>query len=498
MDNIIVLNQNVKLQSLANLKDIVQQGSNTLILSTQYIFENESMLIDSVLGCKCYYLNFSEILTDAEREKCDKDAFNPSVQGQDITAFYIDIKVLKNQRLIDKLLSNYTFTNKIIVADGLGICIEEWIKKGFQFIELEYYYNAPVFETRKKSILRSLLRRPYHVYLNFIKAFNTPIHEAYKEGQRYLFYGKLARIGYRIDLDFHDAGLMEHFKYFLNMLGIVWKNKTIRLSSFHEGYHTIPDKKEMNVKLIQDGYLPPNYSSNYLYFYGLHTEFYTWDDIGCNTFRYHHLPYRIMPIRKKLFLPNEFRFPTKVKKVLCASSGTGDWTAIKNRSDDDRLIWAMGKVAAMFPEVEFIYRCHPTWIHPEHAGVNSINRCAEYISWLNLPNFKISSNIPVAQENGKFILSYKRSSFEEDLKNVDLVFGEHSVAMLDAGFKGIPFASCNLTGHRAYYEDINKLGFPCCESVEDMAELIRTLPSDKVQQQYTSAIDNYNKMTEID
>lgn len=498
MDNIIVLNQNVKLLSLANLKDILKQGTETMILSTQYIFENESMLIDSVLGCKCVYLNFSDILTDAEREKCDKDAFNPSVQGQDVTAFYKDIKVLKNQRLIDKLLSNYTFANKIIVADGLGICIEEWIKKGFQFFELEYYYNAPVYCQRRKSILRRLLRKPYYVYLNFRNAFKTPIHEAYKDGVRYLFYGRLARIGYRIDLDFHDAGVMEHLKYFFNMLGIVWKNKTIRLSSFHEGYHTIPDKKELNVKLIQDGYLPPNYSSNYLYFYGLHTEFYTWDDIGCNTFRYHHLPHRIMPIRKKLFLPNEFRFPSKVKKVLCASSGTGDWTAIKNRSDDDRLIWAMGKVAAMFPNVEFIYRCHPTWIHPEHAGVNSINRCAEYISWLNLPNLKISSNIPVAQENGSFILSYKRSSFEEDLKNVDLVFGEHSVAMLDAGFKGIPFASCNLTEHRAYYEDINKLGFPCCESVEDMAELIRTLPSDKVQQQYISAIRNYNDMTEIE
>ena len=288
---------------------------------------------------------------------------------------------------------------------------------------------------------------------------------------------------------------MEHIYYLLNMLGIVWKNKTIRLSSFHEGYHTIPDKKELNVRLIQDGYLPPNYSSNYLYFYGRHTEFYTWDDIGCNTFRYHNLPYKIMPIRKKLYMPAEFRFPDKaVKKVLCASSGTGDWTAIKNRSDDDRLVWAMGKVAAMFPDVEFIYRCHPTWIHPEHAGVNSINRCIEYISWLNLPNFKMSSNIPAAMENGHMVLSYKRSSFEEDLKNVDLVFGEHSVAMLDAGFKGIPFASCNLTGHRAYYEDINNLGFPHCESVEEMANLIQNLPTADIRGKYQRAIENYNQM----
>ena len=499
MENIIVINQNVKLPSLSLLKDIVKPGSETMILSTQFIFENEAALINSVLECNCAFKNFGDILTDAERQKCDEDAFKPEEQGQELFKFYEEIQTIKNRRLVAKLLESYSFKNKIIVDDGLGIRIEEWKKQGFEYRELEYYYVKRVSATCKRPLWKKLLRKPYHAYLKCKRAFATPIHEAYKDGVRYLFYGKLTRIGYRIDLDFHDAGLMEYVKFLLNMFGIVWKNDTVRLSSFHEGYHTIPDKKELNVKLIQDGYLPPNYSSNYLYFYGRNTEFYTWDDIGCNTFRYHHLPYRIMPIRKKLFLPTEFAFPaSKVKKVLCASSGTGDWTAIKNRSDDDRLVWAMGKVAAMFPDVEFIYRCHPTWIHPEHAGVNSINRCIQYISWLNLPNFKMSSNLPPAIENGHFVLSYKRSSFEEDLKGVDLVFGEHSVAMLDAGFKGIPFASCNLTGHRAYYEDINKLGFPHCESVEEMAALITNLPSKEVREQYLNAIANYNKMTEIE
>ena len=51
------------------------------------------------------------------------------------------------------------------------------------------------------------------------------------------------------------------------------------------------------------------------------------------------------------------------------------------------------------------------------------------------------------------MLSYKRSSFEDDLKDVDLVFGEHSVSMLDAGFKNVLFASCNVTGHRNFWED---------------------------------------------
>lgn len=495
MENIIVINQNVKLPSLSLLKDIVKPGSETMILSTQFIFENEAELINSVLGCDCVYKNFGDILTDAERQKCDEDAFKPEVQGQNLSMYYEDIQTTKNARLVSKLLSMYSFQNKIIVADRLGIRIDEWTKQGFEDRELEYYYVKATSVAPKKSFLQKLLSKPNSIFQSIKGVFEMPIHVAYKDNQKYLFFGKLARIGYRIDLDFKETGFKEHFLFFLNKLGIVWKNNVIRLSSFHEGFQKIPDRKELNVKLIQDGYLPPNYSSNYLYYYGRNTEFYTWDDIGCNTFRYHGLPYRIMPIRKKLYMP-EFKFPTKVKKVLCASSGTGDWTAIKNRSDDDKLVWAMGKVAAMFPDVEFIYRCHPTWIHPEHAGVNSINRCIEYINWLNLPNFKMSCNIPPAIQDGRFVLSYKRSSFEEDLKGVDLVFGEHSVAMLDAGFKEIPFASCNLTGHRAYYEDINNLGFPHCESVEEMAKLIESLPTEEVRNQYAQAVRNYNEMTD--
>ena len=75
--------------------------------------------------------------------------------------------------------------------------------------------------------------------------------------------------------------------------------------------------------------------------------------------------------------------------------------------------------------------------------------------------------------------------------------GEHSIAMLDAGFKGIPFASCNMTGHRAFFKDINDLGFPHCETIEEIADLIRSLPSEKVKEQYRQAIVNYNKMTGI-
>ena len=60
MDNIIVISQNVKLESLSKLKEYITPNSETLIVSTQLIFENEAELIDNILECKCKYLNFSD------------------------------------------------------------------------------------------------------------------------------------------------------------------------------------------------------------------------------------------------------------------------------------------------------------------------------------------------------------------------------------------------------------------------------------------------------
>lgn len=496
MGNIVLISQNVKLPSLDRLKPILSGESEIIILSTQFLFENERELIDKIFGMSCKYLTFADLLTDKEREDCDKDAFNPEKQGQDVFAYYDDIKKLKNQRIVGNLLKGREFKNKIIVCDDLGIYKPVWVEKGFVPVNCDYYHTPVAKSTNIVIKLIKSIAKPFILHMLKVKSdFATQISIANKDGVKYLFYGSLNRIAYRIDLDFKKAGIIENFKYVLNNRGVVWKNNTIRLSSFHEGYHRIHDKAELNVKLIQDGYLPPNYSSNYLYFYGRHTEFYAWDKIGCNTFLYYHLPHRIMPFRKKLYLPKPV-FPQNVKKVLCVASGAGDWTAVKNRSDEDRMIWTFGKVAAMFPEIEFVYRCHPVWVHPQHQGVNSIHRAAEYFDYLNLPNFKLSGNIPTAHQGDKFVLSYKRSSFEEDLKDVDLVFGEHSISMIDAGFKNIIFASCNMTGHRNFFEDITKLGFPHCESVDEIVDLIKKISTLEFKTRYKKAIENYNTMTD--
>ena len=495
MDNIIVITQNLKLESLASIKSELVSG-DVLIVSTQFVFENEREIVDKILGTKCKYLDFSDLITDAERQKCDEDAFEPIPDN--VGFYYAIIKQKKNEVIVKNLLNQYPSNNLLLICDDLGIDEATWLNAGFKKVQCEYFYDHPregaTAHNKMANLFKRLINKIRHYY-------SSDIWVSHRDGKKYLFFGSTNRIGYRIDLEWGKASKWENVKFILQffslrLFGFMPKNKTIRLTTFHEDNHwNLPDHPNFNVKKIQDGYLPPNYTSKYLYYFGPRVEFYTWDVMGQHTFQYHNLNSRVMPIRKKLFLP-EAHYPTKLTKVLCAASGTGDWTAIKNRSDDDRLVWAMGKVAAMFPEVEFIYRCHPVWIHPEHSGVNAINRCAEYISWLNLPNYKLSSNIPMAKQKGEFVLSFKRSSFEEDLKGVDIVFGEHSVAMIDAGFKGIPFASCNMTGHRDFFEDITKLGFPHCESIEDIVNLLRSLSTPEFRISYEQAIKNYNEMTD--
>ncbi len=495
MDNVIVITQNLKLESLSSIKGELVNG-DVLIVSTQFVFGNEQEIIDNALGVKCQYVDFADLISDAERQKCDEEAFDPIPNN--VGAYYAIIKEKKNEVIVNNLLVKYPSKNLLLVCEDLGIDEIPWLKAGFKKVQCEYYYDHSQDWTKSHNRVFSLIKGVTNKIKQYYKG---DIWESNKNDQKYLFFGSTNRIGYRIGLEWKKASKWENVKFIMQffcmrLIGFVPKNRTIRLTTFHEDNHwNLPDHPNFNVKKIQDGYLPPNYTSKYLYYFGPRVEFYTWDVMGQHTFQYHHLNSRVMPIRNKLFLPDA-HYPKKLYKVLCAASGTGDWTAIKNRSDDDRLVWAMGKIAAMFPEVEFIYRCHPVWIHPEHSGVNAINRCAEYISWLNLPNYKISSNIPMANQKGEFVLSFKRSSFEEDLKDIDIVFGEHSVAMIDAGFKGIPFASCNMTGHRDFFEDITKLGFPHCESIEEIANLLKSLTTPEFKASYEQAIKNYNEMTE--
>ena len=48
------------------------------------------------------------------------------------------------------------------------------------------------------------------------------------------------------------------------------------------------------------------------------------------------------------------------------------------------------------------------------------------------------------------------------------------------------------------FEDITKLGFPHCESIDEIAALIRSIGSTEFVESYSRAIENYNQMTNLE
>ena len=487
--NIIVFTQNLKLESLVKLQRELNNGLALLLITTQYLFENEIRQISSILGEFTIH-SFADYLSDHDMETVDKKAYLQT-KDENLNAYYSLIKKLKNKIVVERILSSIKPAKKILLCDDLGIDKQVWLEQGFQFVALDYYYVKQV------QTVRSTLE---HSYWKIIKNLaEKPIYTCRVNNKKVVFFGKMNRIDYRMNCIFKRSKT-ENYWFILNKIlsklfhTVIVRNNVEYISTLHESAMIrFPVVDEFKVGLIQDGYLPPNYSSLYLKYKKPNEYYYAWDTLGMQLFVNQGIPVKMLPIRKKLYMPVPIF--KAVRTVLCVASGAGDWTAMKNRSDEDKMINAFVEMAKKHPDIKFIYRCHPVWVHPEHQGINSINRVVEYFAWLNLPNLVISANIP-ALSLEHFELSISRNSLEADIEQADIVFGEHSVSMIDAAFKKIPFASVNVTGRRNFFCGLTSLGFPHCKSLSDIEAVIKEICTPKFVAGYKKAVNKYNQMTD--
>lgn len=493
--NAIVLTQNVKLDSLASIKRKLNSSEKTLIITTQYLFENERAFLMDLFG-ECEFKCFADFLTDEEMSYCDTSTYTP---GMEYTKYENGIRRVKNELVIQKVIDVYNLNKKYILSDDLGVDECTWRKHGFRRLRVEYYHDESRILSDISTYLYSvkwirslyyfLMRRPTMEYAT------DEVQVAYYAGRKIIFIGKMHRIKYRLGIEFEESP--EELQN-LCQQNYHPKDECLYMTTWHEHSKcNIPDDPMYDVRWSQDGYLPPNYTDYDYHFKPENVKYYCWDYLGSLLFENQRLPYEMIPFRKKLYLPAP-RFPGAVRNILVVASGSGDWTAMKNRSDDDIMVAAFVEMARRFPNIHFTYRCHPSWVHPRNVGVNAINRVAEYINSVNLPNIMLSSNVPASESVAGFQLTYSRSSLEEDLKNADFVFGEHSISMIDAAFDGIPFSSVNLTRRRNFFIGINDLGFPTCSSYEDIIALIGSITTPTFQTSYMAAVDNYNRMTDIE
>lgn len=497
MASLIVFSQNLKLVSLENFKDKIASAEKNVFLTTHFLFENERFFISNLFP-NCEFVDFADFLTDEEMAECDEEAY---LQGMEYGTYLKKMKKIKNLMVLDKAMQKFSPKGKFIFSDDLGIDGFVWSKNGFRKLYGEYYYReSSKTGIRNKFAQNVVLKRVYRFLRGNklqrkIEYKPEEVCVGYYEGRKYVFLGKMSRIGYRLNIPFMQS--KEECEK-LNAGEYETKDNCTYMTTWHEhGKCNVPDDERYAVRWAQDGYLPPNYTHHDYDYKPANVVYYCWDVLGTQLFKNRNLPYEMIPFRKKLYIP-EPKFPKIVKNVLVVASGSGDWTALKNRSDDDIMVDAFAQMAKRFPDIHFTYRCHPTWVHPLNVGVNAINRVHDYFKWLNLPNLTLSSNMPLSSENGKFQFSFSRSSLDEDLKNADIVFGEHSISMIDAAFKGKPFCSVNLTKRRNFFVGINDLGFPSVSSHDGIANVIETVTNDEFKERYLKAVKGYNEMTDLD
>ncbi|MBE5870538.1 MAG: hypothetical protein E7294_04675 [Lachnospiraceae bacterium] len=499
MVRIFVFSQNLVIDSLKELS-FVEPVEKCVFVTTNSLFDEEKDLIRGIFR-NCSFICFGDVLTDAENEKCDLLAYKNTYTVQE---YYDEIKRIKNRRIIQKITKKYPEYEGFLICDDLGIYRNEWVKARFKDIELKYYYNHPT--STRRYLLKQKLKeigivrfgydkiRTLKKSIRQNKSVNTidcDVHSGEWNGRKYIFIGRLDRIGYRLDINWT---LNENEKNNINKGVFYKKDECTYLTTLHESSNNVvPDESNYEVYYIQDGYLPPNYSSYYLKFKPRNVKYYVWDKLGLQLFKNQNIPAEIMPFRINKYIPETY-FKDKVRTILVATSGPGDWTAQKNRSDEDLLVKAFCTIAERHPEIQIIYRCHPTWIHPEHNGVNSINRVAELFKTRGLCNITLSTNIP-SNDTDNFRVSFPRQSLESDLKKADIVFGEHSVSMIDAAMQGIPFASVNLSKRRNLFCGITDCGFPHCTSIEEIERVLAEYGTAEFSKKFADAVRNYNAMT---
>lgn len=497
MVNVFLFTQNLVLESLKRYQGLASKTDTNVFLTTHFLFENERGYIKTLFN-NCVFRTFADYLSDGEMEKCDIQSYTHD--GIKYNDYLLNIKKNKNLLVAQKIISEFPNSKKYVLSDDLGIYLGVWRKKHFRYLRGTYYYK----ESKKTKTIRffsriGIIKKLYHILTIPHKTVNPlrpeEVQVSSYNGRRVVFIGKMSRIDYRLSITFHQS---EEELNKVNKGVFDSKEKTLYMTTWHEhGKCIIPDDDRYEVRWAQDGYLPPNYSHKDYYFKPNNVKYYCWDFLGTKLFKNQGLPYELIPFRKKLYLPFPV-FPKEVKNVLVVASGSGDWTALKNRSDDDIMVVAFAQMARRFPTIHFTFRCHPTWVHPLNVGVNSVNRVNDYFSWLNLPNLSLSSNMPLANVDGKFQLSFSRCTLDEDLKKADIVFGEHSISMIDAGFKKLPFCSVNLTKRRNFFVGINDLGFPTVSSHEGIASVIESVVTKEYQNKYLIAVQNYNNMTDED
>ncbi len=493
---LLVFSLTVARESLRAELASVPPGESACILTPHWLFPAERECLEQGSAVACHYRTFHDLLEVADMERCDEEADRQvaarAARREDrITEYYATLTRLKNRRLAERIGGEFEVQGGAVLCGDLGIDVAVWREFGLAD-------RAPSKPTRPRP-LRSRIRR--------LLTQPMPWHYLEWEGQRWLLLGPPERVGQYFDrsvVTLRPVGraaaiwlnlqlvmarrLKPDSRWALallrpaNGLWRIWRCPVTRLAAAVHEHNAAVAFLAAALKLecvnLQDSFLPSYYPSCYLRYRPAVREYLVWDRFSQGIFDRHGLASRIWPAYRS------WEFPaidpaawSPVRRVVYLASGAGDWTALKNRSDEDLVLALLIEAARSRPEVDIRYRPHPLWLHPEHQGLDSIRRAVDLVESLALPNLHVSQG---ARSDGQGFantgnLSAVGSSVDEDIAWADLVLGEHSQTLLVAAQRGKVIAGINVSRHPPYFGDYVRVGFPLVRTAGDLLALLARL-----------------------
>jgi hypothetical protein len=522
--HLILYSLSASLESIRNVAQMIKDDGITIVfLSPHVAFDFEKKQIQNILRQKALFTSFYEFISQSEMEFCDSEADKTimkqyGTRHEKLHIYYDTIKRIKNESILKNILYKYNIFNKYILSSDLGIDEFVWVNNGF----ITAYGDI---STRSENSVPTINAR----LVSYIKKFFTltPVIILQTNDTHNYFWGHYARVKQYVDgtkctaknlplleyLFFHavyklsgvckQKPLLYFYIALLHLFRIVKKSDIPAfLTTIHEYSGTVSYLAALlktNMICMQDGYLPGYYTSAYLKYYIGVQKFYIWDSPSCDIFKRHELHCEVWPYYKRIHLPLIHEEPIIVRQVVFLASGAGDWTALKNRSDEDLAFLAFVGAAKEYPQIKFVYRPHPLWVHPQHQGLNSIQRLIDFKNRSCLENLIISAG--ALSEGNEFWkdgnVSKKSKSIDEEVTSSDIVFGDHSQALIEAAKSGKIIASVSLARRMEFFSSFTKLGFPILRSSEDISFFIHNLKYSDFISKYNEAINRYNSL-EVD
>lgn len=467
IDWLIVFNQDFPLDTI---KQLVAPGGKAVFLTSHQLLENEVERVSELGLARTDVLTFSDLLSDVELEAIDNKISALLMQASSaefMPRFSEGINYEKNAGAFSKLKSRYSF-GEIHSCCGLGISARFWKEQ-----------NAQLYGEINEGVSRGLMDRIVakandlwrKIQVNLVRTQHV----------EHVFFGPVKRLRFKPGISIEPQTVRNAFGGYARLLRQRRKRGPVVPSTTIHGF-TDPRLLDFpDLHVFVDGFHPPNYSRSYIDVYG-DSVFVTRTMFDNQWFSRNGKRTMKLPAVISKESMREVVSTQGVHTIVALLNHAGDWSALINRSDTDRLICAVVKLARVFSNKNFIIRLHPTMIHRQHEGVDSIRRVRSYVAWAKLANLSVSE-----------------VELHEDFDRGDLFISEYSQTVIDAATMGKRVVIANFTGRRSFMACYEEIGFPCVSDHGQLQAWLEGVFQSTVEcdLQQNRAVHLYNRMLDV-